>query len=65
MNAKVAAEALRKAKPTVTSGTVLKALGSLGRVDLGDLVVNFGSDKKIVETGSDVVILGPKGRLVR
>ena len=65
MNAKVAAEAMRRARPTINSATVVKALSTLGRFDLGDLVVNFSPERKIVETNSDVVILGPKGRLVR
>jgi ABC-type branched-subunit amino acid transport system substrate-binding protein len=65
MNAKVAAEAIRRTRPPLTSAAIAKTLASLGKVDLGDLVVNFQGDRKLLETGSDVVILGPKGRLVR
>jgi branched-chain amino acid transport system substrate-binding protein len=63
--AKITVEALRRASPKPTREKVLKALNSMGELDLGGVYVNYSSKERKGWGGVDLCVMGPGGKLLR
>jgi branched-chain amino acid transport system substrate-binding protein len=62
---KLTVEALRRAGPNPTREKVLKALNSMGELDLGGVYVNYSPKGRNGWGGVDLTIIGANGRLLR
>ena len=65
MTAKVLVTALRHAGPNPSREKVLAALEGLGRLDLGDYVLNYSPLIHRVEPSVDITIIGSGGNLMK
>lgn len=65
INAKVLIEALQKAGPAPTRQRLLSALRSMERADVGEMTFNFARTGVSASAFSELVVLGPGGRLLR
>lgn len=63
--ARVLTEALRKATPNITRTSMIIALESLSRVDLGGFIVSFSPTRHTSASYIDLTLLKPDGRYIR
>jgi ABC-type branched-subunit amino acid transport system substrate-binding protein len=64
INARVAAEALRKAGPGVTRESLIAALEKIESLDLGGMRIGYGHGNRIGGSFVDVAVLGSGGRIM-
>ncbi len=62
---KITVEALKRAGPKPTREKVLKALNSMGELDLGGVYVNYTAKERRGWGGVDLCVMGPGGKLLR
>src|SRR5581483_2860575 len=62
---KITTEAIRRAGPKPTREKVLKALNSMGELDLGGVYVNYTARERKGWGGVDLCVMGPGGKLLR
>jgi branched-chain amino acid transport system substrate-binding protein len=62
---KITVEALKRAGPKPTRDKVLKALNSMGELDLGGVYVNYTAKERKGWGGVDLCVMGPGGKLLR
>jgi len=62
---KITAEALKRAGPKPTREKVLKALDSMGELDLGGVVVRYSPKERAGWGGVDLTVIGTGGKLMR
>ena len=62
---KITVEALKRAGPKPTREKVLKALNSMGELDLGGVYVNYTQKERRGWGGVDLCVMGPGGKLLR
>ncbi len=62
---KITVEALKRAGPKPTREKVLKALNSMGELDLGGVYVNYTQKERKGWGGVDLCVMGPNGKLLR
>ncbi len=62
---KITVEALKRAGPKPTREKVLKALNSMGELDLGGVYVNYTLKERRGWGGVDLCVMGPGGKLLR
>jgi ABC-type branched-subunit amino acid transport system substrate-binding protein len=65
MTAKALVAALRRAGLGPTPEKVLAALEGLGRLDLGDYVLDYSPQMRRVEPSVDITLIGRDGRLIK
>ena len=65
VSAKITVEAIKRAGPNPTREKVLKALNSMGELDLGGVYVNYSPKERIGWGGVDLTIIGENGKLLR
>jgi ABC-type branched-subunit amino acid transport system substrate-binding protein len=64
INARITAEALRKAGPGVTRESLIAALEKIESLDLGGMRVGYGHGNRIGGSFVDVAVLGSGGRIM-
>ena len=62
---KITVEALKRASPKPTREKVLKALNSMGELDLGGVYVNYTPKARNGWGGVDLTVIGANGKLLR
>jgi len=62
---KITVEALKRAGPNPTRAKVLKALTSMGELNLGGVYVNYNSQARKGWGTVDLTVIGPGGKLLR
>ena len=62
---KITVAALRRAGPKVTREKVLKAIGTMGELDLGGVYVNYTPKVRSGWGGVDLTVVGANGKLLR
>lgn len=62
---KITVEALKRAGPNPTRAKVLKALSSMGELNLGGVYVNYTSQARKGWGTVDLTVIGPGGKLLR
>ena len=62
---KITVEALKRAGPNPTRAKVLKALTSMGELNLGGVYVNYSSQARKGWGTVDLTVIGPGGKLLR
>ena len=65
LGAKVLVEALRRAGPAPTRAKVVKALESLGSLDLGGITVGYSPTNRVGSRYVEVTVIGAGGRLIK
>nr|WP_328700370.1 ABC transporter substrate-binding protein [Caenimonas soli] len=65
IGARVLYEALRKAGAKPTRQDVLAKLNALGKLDVGDLQVNYSRDQKAGNKAVDITMVSRGGKLIR
>jgi len=65
LGAKVLVEALRRAGPNPTRSRVVKALESLGTLDLGGFSISYGANNRIGSRFVEVTVIGSTGKLLK
>jgi len=63
--AKITVEAIKRAGPNPTREKVLKALNTMGELDLGGIYVDYSAKGRNGWGGVDLTIIGEKGKLLR
>ena len=62
---KITVEALKRAGPKPTREKVLKALNTMGELDLGGVYVNYTPKARNGWESVDLTVIGPNGKLMR
>ena len=57
-------EGMKKAGPNASGADLIKALESLGKIDVGGFVVNYGAENRLGSRFTDVTVVGPDGTLL-
>lgn len=65
LGAKVLVEALRRAGPAPTRAKVVRALESLGNLDLGGITVGYSPGNRVGSRYVEVTVIGANGRLMK
>ncbi len=65
LGAKVLVEALRRAGPAPTRAKVVRALESLGSLDLGGITVGYSPSNRVGSRYVEVTVIGANGRLMK
>ena len=65
LGAKVLVEGLRRAGPKPTRAGVIKALETMGNLDLGGTVVRYAPDNRIGSRYVEVTVIGGNGKLLK
>jgi branched-chain amino acid transport system substrate-binding protein len=64
INARITAEALRKAGPGVTRDSLIASLEKIESLDLGGIRIGYGPGNRIGSTFVDVAVIGAGGRMM-
>lgn len=62
---RVVALAILKATKPITRTTFLQALNSLGKIESGEFMIDYSSDKRISMKSAEITMISSLGRLVR
>lgn len=58
-------EGMKKAGPNASGAELIKALESLGKIDLGGFVLTYGPENRLGSRFTDITVVGPDGSLLR